>query len=329
MKVVITGGAGFLGRRLGLELLRRGRLTGPSGREEAVERVVLFDVVPAEQLPEGDNRLEVRVGDVADRAQMRDLIDAGTGSVFHFAGVVSAGAEADFDLGYRVNLDGTLAVLEAARALERPARLVFTSSLATYGGDYASGLVGDATPLTPQTSYGTQKAIGELLVNDYARKGFVDGRSLRLPTIFVRPGKPNKAASTFFSSIVRDPLQGEEAVCPVDDTVSMAVLSPRKAVEAFIHAHELPGAAWGAYRGCMLPSITVSVQEALAAVEKLGGAAARARVRFEPDPLIRRIVAGWPQGTSHAKALKLGFSHDEDAEAIVRAFIEDDMVKKA
>ena len=217
MRVVITGGCGFLGRRVALRLMERADL----------DEFVLFDnAASALPLPE-DKRLRLVTGDVGDPATVRGVVCPGTSSIFHLAAVVSGEAEADTDLGYRVNLDGTRAVLDACRALGTCPRVVFASSLAVYGG-VLPPTVGDDTPLTPQTSYGTQKAIGELLVNDYSRKGFVNGRALRLPTVVVRPGRPNRAASTFASSMIREPLSGREAVCPVSPDTVMALASPRR-----------------------------------------------------------------------------------------------------
>jgi nucleoside-diphosphate-sugar epimerase len=328
MKVVITGGAGFLGRKLARRLLAKGTLLGPSGQEETIDRLTLFDVTEAAPIAQGDNRLVSITGDVSDRATMRRVIDDGTASVFHFAGVVSAGAEADFDLGYRVNLDGTLAVLEACRALKRPARVVFTSSLATYGGEWSTA-VDDATPQTPQTSYGAQKTIGELLVNDYSRKGFVDGRSLKLPTIVVRPGKPNKAASTFVSSIIREPLQGERAICPVGREVKMAMLSPKRTVDCFIKAHDLPAADWGPWRSCNLPAITVSIGEMVDALKRVAGAEPVGRIDWKPDPMIQKMVATWPGRFGWEKAKRLGMQPDADMDSIIQAFIEEDLGKPA
>src|SRR5215469_14155494 len=250
MRVVITGGCGFLGRRVALQLL---------GRDD-VDELVLFDnAPPALPLPE-DKRVTLVTGDIAERAAVRRVISAGTDAVFHLAAVVSGQAEADTDLGYRVNLDGTRAVLDACRALGTCPRVVFASSLAVYGGVLAPA-VGDETPLTPQTSYGTQKAIGELLVNDYSRKGFVDGRAVRLPTVVVRPGRPNRAASTFASSIIREPLAGREAVCPVAADTLMALASPRRIVAGLILAHDLPGDAFGGSRSLQLPGFSVAVGE--------------------------------------------------------------------
>ena len=242
MRVVVTGGCGFLGRRVALRLLER----------RDVEELVLFDNAPLTlPLPE-DPRLRLVTGNIADGETVRRVISPGTSSVFHLAAVVSGEAEADTDLGYRVNLDGTRMVLDACRALGTSPRLVFASSLAVYGGTLPPA-VGDETPLMPQTSYGAQKSIGELLVNDYSRKGFVDGRALRLPTVVVRPGRPNRAASTFASSMIREPLSGRQAVCPVSPETVMALASPRRVVEALLHAHDLPGNAFGTSRSLQLP----------------------------------------------------------------------------
>jgi nucleoside-diphosphate-sugar epimerase len=314
MRIVITGGCGFLGRRVALRLLER----------EEVSELVLFDnAAPALSLPE-DRRLRVVSGDIADREIVSGVISAGTHSVFHLAAIVSGQAEADTDLGYRVNLDGTRVVLEACRALGTCPRAVFASSLAVYGGALPPA-VGDDTPLTPQTSYGTQKAIGELLVNDYSRKGFVDGRAVRLPTVVVRPGRPNRAASTFASSIIREPLAGREAVCPVAPDTVMALASPRRIVAGLLHAHDLPADAFGASRSLQLPGFSVAVGEMAAAVRRAGGEAAYARIRWQADPQIQQIISGWPQALQAERAEALGFSVDTGIDEAVQAFIEDDL----
>lgn len=323
MQVVITGGAGMLGKKLAKKLLERGTLAGPDGTQTKIERLILLDVVEAPDLPQ-DPRVSFVAGEVSDASLMRKVIAGDTGSVFHFAAVVSAGAEADFDLGYRVNLDGTRAVLEACRALPRPPRVVFTSSIAVYGGDLPE-VITDEQKLTPQTSYGAQKAMGELLVADYTRKGFIDGRSLRLPTIVVRPGKPNKAASTFASSIIREPLQGQEAICPVGPDNWMPLLSPRKTVEAFIRAHDLPSEAWGWNRSLMLPSLDATVGEMAEAVKRVAGADAYKRIVWRPDSLIQKIVNGWPRRLDSRRARAMGFEADPSLDAIIQAFIEDDL----
>jgi len=314
MRVVITGGCGFLGSRLAAELLRR----------DDIDELVLFDNSPATlPLPE-DKRLKPATGDIADRETLRAVITPGTGSVFHLAAVVSGQAEADTDLGYRVNLDGTRAVLDACRAVGTCPRVIFASSLAVYGGELPPA-VGDETPLTPQTSYGTQKAIGELLVNDYSRKGFVDGRAVRLPTVVVRPGRPNRAASTFASSMIREPLAGREALCPVSPDTVMALASPRRIVAGLVQAHDLPGAAFGASRSLQLPGFSVAVGEMAAAVRRAGGVAAYARIRWEPDPQIQQIISGWPQALHAPRAEALGFTPDSSIDEVVEAFIDDDL----
>jgi nucleoside-diphosphate-sugar epimerase len=322
MHVVITGGAGFIGKKLASALLKRGALETAGGRQ-AIERLTLFDVIEAEGLPD-DQRLATVAGDITDLAVAHEVIRDDVAGVFHLAAIVSANAEDDFDLGIRVNLEGTRNVLEACRALPRPARLVFASSVAVYGGDMPA-VLDDGTILTPQTSYGAQKAIGELLVGDYSRKGFVDGRALRLPTIVVRPGRPNRAASTFASSIIREPLAGEEAVCPVGRDAAMYILSPRRVVEALIRAFELPVEAFGMTRMLTLPGITVSIGEMVDALEAVAGERVARRVKWQPDPVIQKIVAGWPAAFDARRARAMGFEADPDFAAIIRAHIEDEL----
>jgi nucleoside-diphosphate-sugar epimerase len=318
MRIVITGGCGFLGRLVAIRLLERGSGLGP------VDELVLFDnAAPVLPLP-ADRRLKLVTGDIADRATVGRLMAPGTDVVFHLAAVVSGEAEANTDLGYRVNLDGTRAVLDSCRALGTCPRVVFASSLAVYGGALPP-TVGDDTALHPQTSYGTHKALGELLVNDYSRKGFVDGRALRLPTVIVRPGRPNRAASTFASSMIREPLAGEDAVCPVSPDTVMALASPRRIVAGLVHALDLPGQSFGASRSLQLPGFSVSVGEMAAALRRAGGEVAYARIRWQPDPQIQAIVAGWPRGLLTPRAEALGFGRDSGIDEVIAAFIEDDL----
>lgn len=314
MRIVITGGCGFLGRRVAIRLLETGR----------ADELVLFDnAAPALPLPE-DRRVRVVTGDIADRETVARLIAPGTDAVFHLAAIVSGEAEANTDLGYRVNLDGTRAVLDACRALGSVSKLVFASSLAVYGGALPP-LVGEETPLAPQSSYGTQKAIGELLVNDYSRKGFVDGRALRLPTVVVRPGRPNRAASTFASSMIREPLCGLNAVCPVSPETVMALASPRRIVAGLVQALDIPGEALGVNRSLQLPGFSVSVGEMAMALRRAGGEAAHARISWQPDPLIQAIVGSWPQHLASPRAEALGFARDSGIDEVIQAFIEDDL----
>jgi nucleoside-diphosphate-sugar epimerase len=267
MKVFITGGGGFLGYRLALKLLERPMLARPDGESASVSQIKLFD---AAFPPDADPRLKCIKGDIADPDALAAAIDRDTAAVFHLAAVVSAGAEADFDLGYRVNLDGTRNLLEACRKLQTPPRLVFASSLAVFGGKLPA-VVDDSVTPAPQTSYGTQKVIGEYLVTDYSRKGLLDGRSLRLPTIVVRPGKPNLASTSFASGMFREPLNGTVCEVPVEDSIEMWILSPRKVLDAFVHAHDLPPSAWGTNRALSLPGITFSVKEGVDALRRIAG----------------------------------------------------------
>jgi D-erythronate 2-dehydrogenase len=318
MRIVITGGCGFLGRRVAMRLLDQGTARGP------VEELVLFDnAPPALPLPE-DGRLRMMTGDIADRETVARLIAPGTEAVFHLAAIVSGQAEADTDLGYRVNLDGTRAVLDACRALGTAPKLIFASSLAVYGGALPQE-VGEETALTPQSSYGAQKAIGELLVNDYSRKGFVDGLALRLPTVVVRPGLPNRAASTFASSMIREPLTGKDAICPVSPDTVMALASPRRIVEGLVHALGIPGEAFGSSRSLQLPGFSVSVGDMAAALRRAGGEVAHARIRWQPDAAIQAIVGSWPRALATPRAEALGFGRDKDIDEVVQFFIEDDL----
>jgi nucleoside-diphosphate-sugar epimerase len=318
MRIVITGGCGFLGRRLALLLLEKGTAHGP------VDELVLFDNAPSALPLPDDKRVSVVTGDIADRATVAKLIAPGTDAIFHLAAIVSGQAEADTDLGYRVNLDGTRAVLDACRALGSAPKLIFASSLAVYGGALPPS-VGDDTALTPQSSYGTQKAIGELLVNDYSRKGFVDGRALRLPTVVVRPGLPNRAASTFASSIIREPLCGKDAVCPVSPDTVMALASPRRIVASLAHALDIPSEAIGQHRTLQLPGYSVSVGEMAEALRRAAGDNAYKRIAWRPDATIQAIVGSWPRQLAAPRAEALGFQPDAGIDEAVRFFIEDDL----
>ncbi|MBL4722070.1 MAG: SDR family oxidoreductase [Alphaproteobacteria bacterium] len=324
MQVVITGGCGFIGRRLALKLLEQGVLANPSGGMDEIKSLVLFDVGEPTPVIPSDPRLKIVTGDICSEADISALISPETSIVYHFAAVVSSGAEADFDLGMNVNFDGTRTVLEVCRKLETPPRLIFASSVAAYGGDMPD-VIQDSTIQRPQTSYGVQKAMCELLVNDYTRKGFIDGRTLRLPTIVVRPGKPNKAASTWASSIIREPLQGQEAICPVSGNQAMWCLSPRRVVDAFVRAASLSGDEIGANRAIGISGTTYTVREMLDALVSVAGTQMLDRIRWEPDSGIQAIVSGWPTHFNPVRGMSLGFSYDKSMVEIIESFIEDEL----
>jgi nucleoside-diphosphate-sugar epimerase len=328
MKVVITGGTGFIGLNLAREIIKRGTLTGPSGNQEEVDSILLFDQFVPETLPEGlDERVTMQAGDISDRNTVFGLVDRDDISIFHLASVVSGGGEKDFDLAMRVNLDGGRHVFEAARARNGLPRVVFASSVAVFGGSAMPKVVGDTTKQTPQTTYGMTKTIGELMVNDYTRKGFFDGRSVRLPTIFIRPGKPNAAASSFCSGVFREPLNGEECVLPVKTDVQMALLGYRNAVAGFIGLHEADGEAIGDDRAVVLPSVTYTVQEMIDGVKRVAAAnnIKLGPITVRPDPVIEKIVAGWATHSEAPRAQALGLPNDESLNRVIQDFIDDFM----
>jgi nucleoside-diphosphate-sugar epimerase len=325
MEVLITGGAGLLGARLARQLLKRGTLADVQGRQTAITRITLLDVVPAQGFD--DARVRVVTGDIADETTIASVLTPETQSVFHLAAIVSGHAEADFDLGMRINFDATRLILERARRNGNCPRLVFTSSVAVFGGELPAQ-VPDNQLLMPQSSYGAQKVMGELLVNDYSRKGYIDGRALRMPTVCVRPGAPNKAASSFASGIIREPLNGLEAVCPVAADTLLWLLSPRYAIESLIHGHDVDGGLFGGSRALSLPGLAVSVQEMVAALERVAGSDVVKRIRWQPDPAIARIVNSWPGNFDTQRANAIGFGCDADFDSIVQAYIEDELEKK-
>jgi nucleoside-diphosphate-sugar epimerase len=322
MQVLITGGSGFIGRRLAAALLRAGTVTLDDGAPLPIERLTLFDSVPEVGAAE-DPRVELVNGDITDRSAV-ERAAANADLVWHLAAVVSAAAEADFELGYRVNVDGTRVLLEALSGTGRRPRVVFASSFAVFGGDMPQVIADEFHP-TPQSSYGTQKAIGELLTADYSRKGFVDGRSLRLPTIVVRPGKPNRAASTFASSIIREPLAGQDTICPVRRDTAIYILSPRRVVEALLRAMRLPESAWSVHRTLALPGITVTAGSMVDALARAAGEAVVDHIQWQPDPAIQRIVDTWPARAGARRARNLGFTDDGSFDAILLAHIEDEL----
>jgi nucleoside-diphosphate-sugar epimerase len=311
MKIAITGGGGFLGRRLALALLADAR----------VERLVLADLVPIQPFS-ADRRIDLRATDLADPRTAEAIVE-GADVIYHLAAVVSGQAEVEFDTGMRVNVDATRGLLEAARATGRCPRFVLSSSLAVFGPPFPA-LISEWTAVRPQSSYGAEKAMGELLVSEYSRRGFVDGRVLRLPTVCVRPGKPNAAASSFVSGIIREPLHGEEAVCPVGRDLELWLSSPRTAVANLVHCASLEPEALGPQRIVNLPGITVTVAEMIAALERVAGPEATARIVFEEVPAVKRIVSSWPARFDVSRALSLGFGRDPDFESLIRWFLADE-----
>jgi nucleoside-diphosphate-sugar epimerase len=320
MRILITGGTGFIGKQLAQRLLDLHSLTLEGQAPRPIERIVLFDAFAGEDVP-NDARIERVTGDIADPKVVARVTD-GVDLVWHLAAVVSSAAEADFDLGMQVNLHGLMTLLETLRKQGNTPRFVYASGFAVFGGKLPE-VVDDDTVLTPQSSYGMQKAVGELLVADYARKGFVDGRVLRLPTVVVRPGKPKKAASTFFSSIIRDPLVGQPAVCPVRPDTQVYLTSPRRVVESMLHAMTLSPQTLGNERIIPLPGVTTTVADMVSALQRVAGVEVAKLIRWEPDATLQRIVESWPSQVEAPRARALGFSADADFDAIVRAHIED------
>jgi D-erythronate 2-dehydrogenase len=321
LHILILGAAGMIGRKLTERLSRDGRL----GQRD-ITRLTLHDVVPA-QAGAAPFPVEVLTGDFVGADAAAKLVAARPDIIFHLAAVVSGEAEADFEKGYRINLDGTRHLLEAIRALSggyRP-RLVFTSSIAVYGAPFPSA-ISDEFLSAPLTSYGTQKTICELLLADYTRRGFLDGIGIRLPTICVRPGLPNKAASGFFSNILREPLSGKPAILPVAESVRHWHASPRSAIGFLMHAATLDNEVIGPRRNFNMPGLSATVAEQIAALTAVAGPAVASRIRREPDDTIAAIVGGWPQNFEASRAIKLGFTAAEKTFAdIIRIHIEDEL----
>ncbi len=311
MKVLVTGAAGFLGRRLIAALL------SDADRVDPVSHVVAADLVSC---PVADPRVESRIGTIADPRFVEAIADDDVAVVCHLAAVLSGQSEAEFDLGMRINVDGTRALLEACRRLTRPPRFVFSSTTAVFGGPLPA-VVSEDMALLPQSSYGAEKAIAEHLVNEYSRRGFIDGVVCRVPTVAVRPGTPNSAVSSFVSGIFREPLAGIESVCPVPLDMRLWITSPDVVIRNLAHAVWLAPSALGGRRTVNLPGLSVTPAEMLDSLERLGGAQARARVRCEVDPRIAGIVGTWPGALDVSRSLALGFSQDRDIDAVVRQFI--------
>jgi nucleoside-diphosphate-sugar epimerase len=321
MHVLVTGAAGMIGRKLTERLVRDGALHG-----SAIDKLTLTDVFAPARPAGFPGAIDIVTRDVATPGVAESLVAGRPDVIYHTAGIVSAEAELDFEKGYRSNLDGMRALLEAIRRRGdgyRP-KLIFTSSCAAFGGPFPE-IIGDEFHLTPHTSYGTQKSICELLLADYSRRGFLDGVGLRLPAICVRPGTPNKAASGFFSSIIREPLAGREALLPVDEKVLHTHASPRAAVGFLIHAAGLSRERLGPRINLTMPGVSCTVAEQIAALRRIAGDKVAARIRREPDALTIRIVDSWPHRFDARRALMLGFAAERSFDEIIRIHIEDEL----
>lgn len=318
MRVLIIGGGGFLGRKLAAALAAKAELRG-----QPIGELMLADIAAPQPLSAPFPVRGVAV-DIAERAQVESLFESPPDVVFHLAAIVSGQAEAEFDTGVRINLFGSYNVFDAARALGTCPLVVFTSSVAVYGGDLPEPIT-DHTLLNPQTSYGAQKAASELLLNDFSRKGYIDGRGLRLPTVTIRPGRPNKAASSFVSSIFREPLQGEQAICPVAPDYPVWISAPRNTVANLVHAAELQADAFGKDRCLGLPGITTTIGEMVEAMRNVAGDEPVNRIRWQRDPVIESIVGGWKANFDVRRARALGFVAEKSFEDNVRWFLEDDV----
>lgn len=322
MHILVTGAAGFLGNKLARQLLDNGTLAGRSGQPEKITQVTLCDVTAPP--PCDDARINTIVGNIADPTTIAAALTANVQAIFHLAAVVSGQAEADFDLGMKINFDATRQILERARFLGSCPRMVFSSSVAVFGGDLPAKVPDSMSPM-PQSSYGAQKAMCELLINDFSRKGFIDGRIVRLPTISVRPGAPNKAASSFASGIIREPLNGQHAICPVSGNTRMWLMSPRKAVHNLIHAGQLNADQFGPCRTVSLPGLPVTVSAMVDALQEVAGAEVVQRIEWREDDSIKRIVNSWPGNFDARRAIALGFDADTDYADIIRAYIQDEL----
>ena len=335
MKVVITGGGGFLGSQLALKLIERGTLIGPSGEPEPIEAITLFDAhfppqIEAMASTEGAAvKLPLLTGDMGDRDAVFSAIDSDDIAVFHLASMVSGECEQRFDDAMRANLDGGRYLLEALRQREGRPRLVFASSVAAFGGEVMPECVSDATKHTPQTTYGMTKVISELMINDYSRKGFLDGRSARLPTIIIRPGQPNAAASSWASGMFREPLNGETCYLPVHRDQCHPVLGYRDVIDSFIALHEADPALIGDDRAFGLPSHRITVAEALTVMEQVAAEfdILPGMVLDEPNPVVQAIVDTWPTATDGTRAIKLGVPVPKSLKDVVRDFVRDFVVK--
>jgi nucleoside-diphosphate-sugar epimerase len=318
VKVLVTGAAGMLGLKFCRKLAETGMIAG-----EQVESLTMADVIDPPFIADAPFKIRSVVSDLSELKAAEQLIAGRPDVILHSAAIVSGEAETDFDKGYRINLSGTQYLFDAVRRAAYMPRLIFASSIAVFGAPFPE-VIGEEFFTTPLTSYGVQKAIGELLLADYTRRGFFDGIGIRLPTICIRPGKPNKAASSFFSNILREPLNGKEAVLPVSDSVRHWFASPRSAVGFFFRAAEIDGSLVGPRRNLSMPGLSATVIEMIESLKRCAGADRARLIRRQPDPVIARIVEGWPRNLDASCALSLGFQAETGFDAIIRAYIEEE-----
>ncbi|MBS9438172.1 SDR family oxidoreductase [Photorhabdus noenieputensis] len=316
MKIIITGGAGFLGQQLASALLNNHQTLN-------FDQLILTDI-QCPVSPVSDPRVQCLALDLTQSGAEEKLIDENSTVLFHLAAIVSSHAESDFDLGLQVNFDVTRNLLNVARAKNPKLKFIFTSSLAVFGGELPATIT-DQCAVNPQSSYGAQKAMCELMINDYSRKEYIDGRVLRLPTISIRPGKPNKAASSFASAIIREPLHGASSICPVSRDLTLWLSSPETVIRNFIHAVQIPAEKFGLSRTVNLPGISITVQEMVDALAEVAGQKTVELIRFEPDENINRIVASWPGHFDISRGLSLGFYADNTFSDAIRAFITNNL----
>tara|TARA_Y100001970_G_scaffold35420_1_gene43750 strand:+ start:1440 stop:2417 length:978 start_codon:yes stop_codon:yes gene_type:complete len=323
VKVIITGGAGFLGSRLAEDILKKGSLTNSSGQLEIVEEIILSDLALPPSSIVANNKITFSNGDISDRQYIRKLLSHKNISIFHLASIVSSGAEQNFDMAIKININGTLNLFEEARALNNIPKVIFTSSFASYGGTMMQDIVNDSTKITPQSTYGMTKAACELFLSDYTRKGFIDGRGARLPTTIIRPGKPNKAASSFASGVLREPLNGEVCELPVPRSTSIAIGGYNDAIEGLIKLHEIESIKLGDDRTINFPNISVNIEEMIDTLISVTSENLLDKIIDMPDNNIVNICKTWPSTGKYDRALNLGLRKASSLESIIKHYMSD------
>ncbi len=326
MRVVITGGTGFIGSYLARELLQRGQLVGPEGTAQSIDRLVLADRFPSRRDYTGDDRVEVMTGDCADPDFLAAAITDDTDSIFHLAALLTSETAANFDEGRRVNLTGMVNLLERCRQLRRPPRLVFASSMSTYGAPLPD-VVDDTVVQRPQNAYGAYKLIGEQLIEEYTRQGFIDGRGMRFSVVIIRPGKPDNVVSNVIAGIVREPLHGQDTYCPIPADTRFPVISPRRVAQGLATAHDIPPDAFGASRSMNFPSLSVTVQEMVDAAARAAGNRALGKIEWRPDPAFQRLVDDWPKYFESEFANRHGIHAEASFDEVIQVYMEEHMLE--